>query len=136
MKRIMVASGRRLDIECLRSELGQERGTAYELFLLYAIGGRYVREGLLHTSRYWRARYSELDEVLAEFARRGVLCDGVATTDDPVEAIGRTLREFQPDEVLIARTRRLRPLEERLRRLLQAYVRDSGRRIRTRWLPA
>ena len=134
--RILAAASRRLDINVLRRELEQPRGDTYELFVLYMVGDRGVRARLLHTSRFWRNRHAELDGILEEFARGGVLCDGLATAGDPIEVIDRSLREFQPDEVVIARTGRSRSVEAKLEGLLQGYALASGRPIKMTWLTA
>ena len=136
MLRILVAAGRHVDVDCLRRELDEPRGDARELFVLYAIGDRSIRTGLLHTSRYWRACHRELDDILGRITTSGVLCDGMATTREPVGAIDETLREFHPDEVVVMRTRTLRGFEPRLRRVLERYARESRRTLTTTWLPS
>ena len=63
-----------------------------------------------------------------------VLSDGVTTEGNPIESIRDALQTFQPNELLIVRSRQLRHHEDSLRRALAAHVSNTGRPIKTNWL--
>ena len=124
---------RRIDIDCFRSELERQPRDDLEVFVLYPV--RRAIGGLIWGGRFWRARHAELDDVLEGLTTMGVLSDGLTTADRPIEAIKHALQTFPPDEVLIVRTRRLRRYEDSFRRILAAQMSESGRPIKTSWLP-
>ena len=134
MKRILLVADRRIDIDRFRLELERQPRADLEVFVLYPVQEGAIR-GLVWGRRFWRARHAELDDVLGELANMGVLSDGVTTADDPIESIQHVLQTFQPDELLIVRTRRLRRYEEPLRIALTMHMRNTGDPIKTSWLP-
>jgi xanthine/CO dehydrogenase XdhC/CoxF family maturation factor len=133
LRHIVVVASRLMDTVAVSAALPREPRDDLEVFLLYLVGRRTV-PAWSRRRRFWRSRHAELDQALAEMTWSGALTDGIATTDEPVDALERTLESVEPDEVVVVATHDHRLDRDSLRRLVERRQRASGRTLSTRWI--
>jgi hypothetical protein len=131
-----MAVSRPFAVTQLTPQLGRATTERLSLFVHYDVGERTPTRGILRTSRFWLDRHAELDDMLASLGRRGVLCDGIATAGDPVEALARTLVDFHPEQIVLASSPRLRRRARHLTALFASSTVGRGRPIPVVWFSA